>query len=281
MKIYYVDGQFVESDKAMIPVDDLSILRGFGVFDIMRTFNHKPYLINEHIQRLLNSATGIGLSLPWSKKDLIQIVLQTLGKNNLSCEANIRIIITGGSSTDFFYPQGKPRLIILVTDMNQLPDTWYTNGVKVITRYQERTLPDAKVISYVAAAMALQEAEKQNAIEAIYVNRKKQVMEGTTSNLFAIFNGILITPKVGVLKGITRQAVITLSKNICTIKEKPIKLEDLLKADEVFLTGTNKGVIPVIQVDDTIIGNGIVGEKTIQIMKVLNRHSQNFIDSSK
>lgn len=279
MKIYYVDGQFVESDKAMIPVDDLSILRGFGVFDIMRTFNGKPYLINEHIQRLLNSATGIGLSLPWSKKDLIQIALQTLKKNNLNCEANIRIIITGGSSTDFFYPQGKPRLIILITDMNQLPDTWYKKGVKVITQYQERTLPDAKTISYVAAAMALQEAKKQNAIEAIYVNRKKQVMEGTTSNLFAIFNDILITPKDGVLKGITRQAVIKLSKNILTIKEKSIPLEDLLTADEVFLTGTNKGVLPVIQVDDTIIGNGLVGEKTIQIMKELQHHSQKFIDS--
>ncbi len=272
MKTYYVAGQFVASNKAVLPVDDLAILRGFGVCDIMRTFNGKPYLMDAHIQRLINSASKIGLDLPWSKKELTKIVLQTLEKNNLKAEANIRIVITGGSSTDYFYPQDSPRLIVLITDLNPLPDTWYTKGVKVITRHEERALPGAKVISYIPAAMAMQEAKKQDAVEAIYMNTKEEVLEGTTSNLFAVFKGVLVTPFDGVLNGTTRQAIISLAEDFCSIEEKPIKLKTLLTADEMFITGTNKGVVPVVQVDDTVIGTGVPGKLTQKFMHSLEQH---------
>ncbi|MBU2452762.1 MAG: aminotransferase class IV, partial [Proteobacteria bacterium] len=224
MKTYYVDGRFVPSDQAMIPVNDLAVLRGYGVCDIMRTYKGKPYFLDEHIKRLENSAKEIGLSLPWSTKDIIDIVLETLKRNQLIDEANIRIVITGGSSSDFFYPQGHPRLIILVTDMNNLPDSWYEKGVKVITHPLERPLPDAKVISYIPAAMALKLAKEKDAIEAIYINRRMEVLEGTTSNLFAFFNNTLITPKDGILKGITRQAVLSFARNLYPVQEKAITL---------------------------------------------------------
>lgn len=277
MKIYYVDGRFVPSEKAALPVDDLAILRGFGVCDIMRTFNGQPYLINEHVERLEKSANGIGLSLPWSKRELIDIIYETLKKNELRSEVNIRIVITGGSSPDYMYPKGAPRLVILVTDMAPLPDAWYSHGVKVITTRQERDLPDTKVTSYISATLALKEAKKQDAVEVIYVNRKNQVLEGATSNLFAVFENRLVTPKTGVLKGITRQAVLSLSNQFCTVRETPIQLKDLLAAEEVFITGTNKAVVPVVRVDNTRIGNGIPGQLTRRIMKALEDHSQEFI----
>ncbi len=280
MKIYYVDGKFVQSDQAVIPVNDLAILRGYGVCDIMRTYKGQPYFLDEHIKRLENSAQTIGLSLPWSTREIKNIVLKTLNKNKPLDEANIRIVITGGSSSDFFYPQGQPRLLILITDIKKLPDTWYAKGVKVITHPLERSLPDAKVISYIPAAIALKLAKENNAIEALYINRKKEVLEGTTSNLFAFFDGKLITPRDGVLKGITRQAILSISKKIYNIEERPILLAELLKADEVFITGTNKGVVPVVQIDKTKIGNGAPGINTKKIISELEKNTIEFIKLS-
>ena len=273
MKIYYVDGKFMPADQAMIPVDDLAVLRGYGVCDIMRTYKSKPLFLNEHIKRLENSAKQIGLSLPWQTKEITDIVIETLKKNPLVDEANIRVIITGGSSSDFFYPQGNPRLLVLITDMGRLPDVWYEKGVKVITHPLERTLPDAKVISYIPAAMALKLAKKKDAVEAIYINRKMEALEGTTSNLFAFFGNTLVTPKDGVLKGITRQAVLSVAKKIYPVEEKPIQLERLLTADEVFISGTNKGIVPVIQIDNTKIGKNIPGPHTRELIKELENHT--------
>ncbi len=280
MKIYYVDGKFVPSDKAKIPVDDLSILRGYGVCDIMRTYKGKPYFLDEHILRLENSATKVGLSLPWNQAEIREIVLQTLIHNPDIDEANIRIVVTGGSSPDFFTPMGNPRLIVMVTPIRKLPESWYLNGVKTITVHQERDVPDAKVTSYIQAALALAEAKKQNAVEAIYVNRKKEALEGTTSNLFAFFKDSLVTPDRKVLKGITRRVILSLGNRFFKVEERPLKLEELFRANEVFISGTNKGVVPVIQIDDRIIGHGKPGKHTKTIIRALDKHARNFMETN-
>ena len=278
MKIYYVDGEFVPSDKAVIPVEDLAVIRGYGVCDIMRTYRGKPYFLDEHMDRLENSALKIGLSLPWTRKEIKEIVLQTLNLNPGMDEANIRIVITGGSSPDFFSPNGNPRLIVMVTPIQKLPGFWYTKGIKVITHNQERAVPDAKVISYIPAALALKKAEKQNAVEAIYVNQNKEALECTTSNLFAFFNKTLVTPDQGILKGITRKLILSLGSRFFKIEERVLKLEELLQADEVFISGTNKGVVPVIQIDETRIAKGKPGENTQTIIHALDQHSMDFIE---
>jgi branched-chain amino acid aminotransferase len=145
VEIYYVDGKFVSSDQAVIPVNDLAILRGYGIFDFLRTYNGRPLFLEEHIERLERSAKQIGLDLLWSKPQLIDIVNQTLNKNNHR-ESNIRIVVTGGTSSDYITPQGKPRLLVLVTDLPEQPQWWYTDGVKVITIYSKRNIPGAKSI---------------------------------------------------------------------------------------------------------------------------------------
>ncbi|MCG8568028.1 MAG: aminotransferase class IV [Desulfobacterales bacterium] len=279
MKIYYVDGQFVPSDQAVIPVDDLAILRGYGICDIMRTYKGQPYFLNEHVRRLEDSARETGIDLPWDSDELKTIILQTLEKNPAIEDANIRIIVTGGSSSDFFTPQGEPRLIVMVTPIPALPPQWYTHGIHVVTHHQERALPKAKVISYMSAAMALKEAKKSGAIEALYITREGEALEGTTSNLFAFFNNILVTPGDKVLKGITRKLILSLGKKIFKVEERPIPLEDLLQADEVFISGTNKGIVPVVQIDSTPVGRGIPGKNTQKLMALLQEHAQDFMIS--
>jgi len=280
MTIYYVDGKYVPSDEAVLPVDDLSILRGYGVCDIMRTYNGRPYFLNEHILRLEHSAHKVGLSLPWTQEEIKEIVLQTLGLNQEIAEVNIRIVVTGGSSPDFFTPMGRPRLIVMVTPIKKLPQVWYTNGIKIITIRQEREVPEAKVTSYVQAAIALKKAAEEHAVEVIYVNQKDEALEGTTSNLFAFFKDLLVTPGQGILKGITRRVILSLGHQLFKVEERALKLEELLQADEVFITGTNKGVVPVIQIDGTLIGQGKPGKNTQILAQALEQHTLEFMKKS-
>jgi branched-chain amino acid aminotransferase len=269
--IFYIDGDFVAAGQAKIPVDDLAILRGYGVFDLLRTHGGKPYKLKDHVDRLIDSAQAIGLTLPWGGKAIMDVVRRTLAKNRFA-EANIRIVVTGGSSPDFITPQGKPRLLVLITPVAPPPAWWYRDGIKIITISAERSIPDAKSIDYIPATIALRQAKKLNAVEAIYVDRDDHVLEGTTSNLFMVKDGDLITPGRGILSGITRKTVIEISRAILPVEIRDIPRAEMLEADELFITGSSKGVVPVVQVDDRIIANGRCGPITRQIMEALQRH---------
>lgn len=269
LKTVYVDGKFVPWDKAVIPVDDLAVLRGYAVCDVIRTFRGSPHCLDAHIDRLWSSVAQIGLTPIWTKEEVKEIIFKVLEKNPHMDEANIRILVTGGSSPDFFSPADNPRLIVLATDIPALPAHWYTKGVKVITFVQQRAIPDAKATNYIPAVLALKKAKAQGAVEALYMTRDKMVLEGTTSNLFALIEGTLVTPGKGVLKGITRKTVLTLGKKLFPVSEQDIPLDTLLSADELFITGTNKGIVPVIQVDDHIIGTGMPGHDTKALMSAM------------
>jgi branched-chain amino acid aminotransferase len=272
LSIYYIDGSFVSSDRAVIPVDDLAVLRGFGVFDLVRTYGGKPFFLKEHIERLRHSANEIGLHFPWSIKALLDIVLETLRRNSHK-ESSIRMVVTGGSSPDFMTPQNKPRLLVLISPVPLLPKAWYTEGVKIITRMTERFKPGVKSINYIPATVALEEARQRGAVEALYLDRQDFVLEGTASNVFAFSGEKLITPGRDILSGITRQVVLNVAKEHFTVQIRDISRQELLSADEVFLTGTSKGVVPVIQVDETTIGNGKPGPLTRQLIKKLAEHT--------
>lgn len=268
MDIYYINGEFVPASKARIPVDDLAILRGYGVFDFLCTHNGKPFMLEEHIRRLEYSAEIIGLHLPWTREEIRDIVLDTLKKNDHS-ESNVRIVVTGGSSPDNITPQDSPRLLVLVSPLRKPPSEWYENGVNVITVYADRFITDAKSINYIPATMALKRARNKNALEAIYLDKNGGVQEGTTSNVFAFIDNVLVTPARKVLSGITRQIVLEIAANHFATELRDLSREEMLLADEVFLTGTSKGLVPVVQVDDTKIGRGVPGETTRQLMKLL------------
>ena len=272
MSIYYIDGSFVSSDRAVIPVDDLAVLRGFGVFDLVRTYGGKPFFLKEHIERLRHSANQIGLHFPWTTEALLDIVLETLRRNSHK-ESSIRMVVTGGSSPDFMTPQNKPRLLVLISPVPILPEAWYSEGVKIITRMTERFKPGVKSINYIPATVALEEARKRGAVEALYLDRQDFVLEGTASNVFAFSGEKLITPGRDILSGITRQVVLNVAKEQFTVQIRDISRQELLSADEVFITGTSKGVVPVIQVDETTIGNGKPGPLTRQLIKKLAEHT--------
>ena len=217
MDIYYVDGKFVPSDQAVIPVTDLAILRGLGAFDFMRTYEGRPFCLRAHLERLESSTRKIGLPFPWTMDELARLVAETLGRNSHK-ESNIRVIVTGGSSLDFMNPQGNPRLIIMVSKLPDMPSWWYQDGIHVITRLAERPLAGAKSINYVQASLALETARQKGAQEAVYMVPQGLVLEGTTSNIFAVTADTLITPGRGILAGITRQVILDLARSQFSVR---------------------------------------------------------------
>ncbi len=271
--ICYLNGQYVALDQACLPVNDLGIVRGYGVFDFLRTYKGVPFKLREHVQRLQNSAKLIGLSLPWSTEEIEAIAQDTLSKNNLP-EANIRIVVTGGSSTDFITPLGQPSLMVMVTPVSEYPSEYYRQGIKVITVQIERSIPTAKSLNYISAIGALQQAKLINAVEALYINQQGHVLEGTTTNFFVFRGSQLITPKENVLNGITRNVVLELAENRFEIVEQPIYLSELSSCDEAFITATNKEIMPVVQVDELPISKGKSGENTQLLMHLFQKYTR-------
>ncbi len=265
MPIFYVNGAFVDAAQATLPVSDLSILRGYGAFDYLRTYNGVPFRLHLNLERLRRSCDLIGLDYPWSDNELHDLIMETLAHNG-GGEFNIRIVITGGSSPDNITPQNMPSLLIMVTPLKLNPAEWYSQGAKVATVQMERFIPGAKTINYIPAILAQREAKAQGGIEALYVDNQGNVREGTTTNLFIFQNGTLITPEEDLLPGITRRVVLELADDVYPVVVRPIALNELYQADEAFITASNKLIVPIVQVNDRSISTGSVGKHTRHLM---------------
>lgn len=274
--IYYLDGQFVPESEALLPATDLAVLRGYGVFDYLRTYGGRPFHLQAHLERLRHSANLIGLKLNHALPALTDIIEDALERSGYP-EASIRIVATGGTSSDNIMPvEGESRLVVIITPPPVNPEAWYTHGVKVITHRADRFLPEAKTLNYIPAIIALQKAQQQGAIDALYVDARGHVLEGTTTNLFAFYGDTLVTPGEGILRGITRQATLKAAEEAFEVSIMPLTVEELLRADEVFLTSSNKELCPVRQVDDQVIGKGVPGPNThalAQLFKALTVES--------
>lgn len=269
MSVYYVNGAYVDRDNALLPVTDLAILRGYGVFDYLRTYHGEPVSLEANVARLRQSATLIGLDYPWSDAEIAAIVRETLNHNDYP-ESSIRIVVTGGSSPDNIMPNGSPSLIVMVDAHKPNPDWWYTQGVKIVTANIARLYPGAKSINYIPAILARKKADA-NAVEVIYTTDTGHVLEGTTSNLFLVMDGKLITPHLErVLPGITRRTIINAASKEFVIEERDIDIDELYAAEEAFITAANKRVVPVSTVDDRTIGDGQPGPVTQRVMALFD-----------
>lgn len=271
--IFYIDGEFVREEDATIAASDLSVLRGYGVFDYMRTYNGHPFYLDAHLDRLNNSARLIGLKLPHPQEEIRQIIMDTIARNNHE-EYNVRIVVTGGSSPDNIIPVGESRLLVYITPFKPMPQEWYTEGIKVVTEHSERAIPQAKTINYIPAIIALNRASQVNALDAIYITPEGHVLEGTTTNIFAFFGDTLVTAGEGILHGITRKVVLELAAQQFTVETRALTLDELLKADEVFLTSSNKEVCPIRQVDETVYP--APGPNTQRLMATFSEYAANY-----
>jgi branched-chain amino acid aminotransferase len=276
MDTYYIDGEFVDENKASISVKDIIVLRGFGVFDFMITYNKRPFKLKEHVARLENSARKIGLALHFSNEEICTVVNDTVTRNPHHDESNVRIVYSGGISSDGVTPEGNGKLMVMVTPRDRLPESWYTDGAKAITADIERFLPDAKSTSYLNAVYALQLANRGDAIETVYVDRNNRVLEGTTSNIFFVKGDTLVTAGQDILSGITRSVILDLAKDRFKVECRDIDRGELDHMDEAFLTGSNKEVMPVVRLDDRVLSKGAPGDMTKEIMRLFREYTEAF-----
>ena len=268
MKQYcYVNGKIILTSQAALPVMDVSILRGYAVFDVLRTYNGKPFLWDLHWKRLIRSAKALRLQVPLSSDQAYKIVTQLHKKNKLS-ESNIRILVGGGVSADgFTFNPKTPSVVILITPFVALPQRIFASGAKLITYEHLREEYPSKTTNYITAVKMKAECIKKGALEILYTHNN-QVLEAATSNFFIVKNNTIVTPKDRILEGITRNFVIKLAKKHYTVIEAPITLRDVKTADEAFLTATNKDIVPIVHIDNMKVGNGKVGTVTTHLMEL-------------
>lgn len=273
MDIYYIDGAFVTEDKATISAKDLTVLRGFGVFDFLITYNKRPFYLKEHVRRLQISAEKIGLKLNHTNEEICEIVKETVKHNRHHDESNIRIVYTGGVSYDGMTPVGNGILMVMVIPKRELPEWWYTDGAKIITLPIERFIPRAKSTDYLTAIWALQLARSKEAIEAVYEDRNHRLLEGTTTNFYFFKGNKLFTNETDILHGITRSVVLELAKKHFEIELRDIHREEIDSMEEVFISASNKEIVPIIRINETVIGDGNPGEKTRYVMQLFRDYT--------
>lgn len=267
-QIIFLNGQYLPLKRAGISPYDLGFLRGYGVFDFMITANGKPFMLDDHWSRLQKSAKELKLTIPVGKEKYEKILKKLLVMNGLKKSA-IRTMITGGASPDGVTPSAKVTFLILIEKPAIYPPDFYSRGAKLISVEYQRECPQVKINNYVTAIKNLKRKKKARAVEILYVNNGK-ILEASTSNIFIVKNKNIITPKDNVLHGITRQVVISLArKNKFRVMEREIPEKEMFNADEVFITASNKYIIPIVKVEKKIIGAGRPGGVTKTLMQNL------------
>lgn len=271
----YINGKLVNKENAKISVFDHGLLYGDGVFEGIRSYNCLVFKLKEHIDRLYEGAHTIMLDIPLTKKEIIKAVINTLKANKLK-DAYIRLVVTRGIGDLGLDPRKCPRpSVIIITDKIVLyPNQLYSKGLEIITVPTVRNVPEAlnpqvKSLNYLNNILAKIEATNAGYEEAIMLNSLGFVAECTGDNLFIVKNRkIYTTPQsMGTLRGITRDAVITLANKIkISTSEQMLTRHEIFNAEEVFLTGTAAEIIPVVRVDGRKISNGRPGKITLKLM---------------
>jgi D-alanine transaminase/branched-chain amino acid aminotransferase len=268
---FFLNGKIVKARDAFLHITDLALLRGFGVFDFCRTQLGEPFLIDKYLDRFFNSAKSIDLKIPYAKEFIKDSIYQLLKKNGI-LESGIRMVLTGGYTENGFTP-GDPNFFILIEKIN-FPDTsYYEGGVNLIFHEHQRELSHIKSINYLTPISIRKRIKKENAYDVLY-HSKGHVLEVSRSNIFIVRDNIIVTPSENVLKGITRATVLSLAAENFKIEERDISIEELYQADEVFMTGTTKRVLPVRKIDDHLFINGKSGRVT-QTLKSLFQDFEN------
>ena len=279
----HINGELVDKQDAKISVFDHGLLYGDGVFEGMRSYAGNVFRLEEHLERLWQSAAAIQLEIPVSKQEMAAAVMETLLANDVQ-DGYIRLLVTRGVGTLGLDPNrcDQPQIIIITDLITLYPDEFYRDGMEIVTAKTIRNHPQAldpsiKSLNYLNNILAKIEGLEAGCVEALMLNHLGEVAECTGDNVFIVRDQDLITPpfEAGILHGITRATVMQLaSDDGIPVVESTITLDDLYGADECFLTGSAAEVVPVIKVDGNLIGNGKPGPVTGRVTDLFRQAVQ-------
>jgi len=267
----WINGKLYAKEDAKVSVYDHGLLYGDGVFEGLRSYGGKVFRLQQHLERLWNSAKAILLEIPILPSEMEKAIYDTLAANGLQ-DGYIRLVVTRGAGTLGLDPNktSNPQVIVITDYIAVYPAELYDHGLEIITASTLRNHPAAlspriKSLNYLNNILAKIEATQAGCMEALMLNHKGEVAECTADNIFLLRDGVILTPPTdaGILEGVTRQAVIDLARESgIEVREVPITRHDVYIADEVFLTGTAVEVIAVVKVDSRKIGLGTPGPVT-------------------
>lgn len=268
----FIRNKFVPLDKATIPAKDMGFQRSYGITDVLRSYRapKEPLHLEDHLRRIKRSAKLIGLAPP-SGNSIKKIISQGLRK--VRGEILIKVIITGGEG-DYLVPRGRASLYVFFLSHKSFPAWYYSRGIKLLTASITRVIPEGKFLDYLPAVAWHNRALKKGYQAVLAIDLKNRVLEGTTFNFAMIKNRTLVTPRAGILEGITMEIAARLARQTgLKVTKRDLKYEELKKADEAFITSTNREIVPVISVDKMKIGKGSPGAFTKILMKMFREYA--------
>lgn len=266
-KYVYLNGDFVSKEEAKISVFDRGFLYGDGLFETMRAYSERVFMLDEHLSRLFDSIYKLRIPLKKGKEELKSAIYRLIKLNRLS-DAYIRLTVSRGlhRGTLTFNDSYDPTIVIMAKKLSPYPPEYYTQGVKVIISGIRQNsfspLSQHKSLSYFNHILAKEEARIKGAFEAILLNYEGEVAEGATSNVFTVKSERIFTPPISshILPGVTREAVLDIIPKLqLNVAKKRITHKELFTSDEVFLTNSIMEVMPVVEVNDKKIKNGSPG----------------------
>jgi len=271
-QIVYLNGSLVPRSQARISPFDLGFLYGYGLFETMRAYSGRIFRLDSHLERLSKSAQLLGL--PLDAFNIKNACYDTLKANKLD-DARIRLTASIGEGEAIPDPPRNPRPTVLVAATSYTPPLagaylkGYKTVVSSIRQNSQSPLSRLKTVNYLNQMLAKREAKEKGAAEAILLNERGLLCEGSTSNIFLVSRGTLITPyeESGCLPGVTRQVVVELAQELgLKVAEREVRLEELLNAGEAFLTSSLTELMPLTEVNGKPINRGKRGKVTGMLM---------------
>lgn len=270
----FMNGRLVAKDKAVVSVYDHGLLYGDGIFEGIRVYAGRVFRLEEHVDRLYESANAIRLEIPLTPEEMTEAVEKTVAANKIE-DGYVRLVVTRGAGSlglDI-RKTSDPQVIIIADTITLYPEELYKKGMAIVTASTIRNHPAAlspriKSLNYLNNILAKIEGTDAGCAEALMLNHKGDVAECTGDNIFLVKHNVLLTPPLdsGILAGVTRQVVMELAREQgITVREQTLQRHDVYTADECFLTGTAAEVIPVVKVDGRAIGAGQPGPLTIRL----------------
>ncbi|MGB2865243.1 MAG: aminotransferase class IV [Sedimentisphaerales bacterium] len=263
----FLNDKLVDSDKACISVSDSGFLYGAGLFETMRSHNGVVFALTDHLDRLFASADVLSINNPYDREYITEAINNVLRANKLT-DARLRLTLTNGPMSES-EEQRKSTLLITAAKFRSYPPEYYKKGVLVVLcPFKQNPIDPAsgrKTTSYFSRMIALNMAHQKRAAEAIWFTVDNRLAEGCISNVFLVKDSKLYTPPINtpVLPGVARKTVCLLAlQNSIKLTEKDLSIDDLLGADEIFLTNVIMQVMPIMKVENHTVGDGRVGDVT-------------------